>query len=70
MRIIGKSENRERIRYFIDQVDWDRNGKLDYQEFREFIVRGYARKLLMMDITKDIVYSTDLMQILPTNNYS
>ena len=63
MRIIGKSVSRERIRYFIDQVDWDMNGKLDYNEFREFIVRGYARQLLMMDITKEIVYSSDQMQI-------
>jgi hypothetical protein len=63
MRIIGKSVSRERIRYFIDQVDWDYNGKLDYNEFREFIVRGYARELLMMDITREIVYSHDQMKI-------
>lgn len=39
------------------------NGKLDYNEFREFIVRGYARQLLMMDITKEIVYSPEQFQI-------
>jgi hypothetical protein len=66
MRIIGKSINRERIRYFIDKVDWDCNGKLDYNEFREFIVRGYARELLTMDITKEIIYSHDQMEI-PSN---
>ncbi|CAF1304303.1 unnamed protein product [Adineta steineri] len=63
IRIIGKSVTRERIRYFIDKVDWDYNGKLDYNEFREFIVRGYARELLMMDITREIVYSHDQMKI-------
>jgi hypothetical protein len=63
MKIIGKSISRERIRYFINKVDWDYNGKLDYNEFREFIVRGYARELLMMDITREIVYSHDQMQI-------
>ncbi|CAF1309842.1 unnamed protein product [Adineta steineri] len=63
MHIIGKSVNREQIRYFIDKVDWDHNGQLDYNEFREFIKRGYARELLMMDITREIVYSTDKMDI-------
>jgi len=63
MFIIGKSVSRERIRYFIDKADWDRNGQLDYNEFREFIVRGYARELLMLDITKEIIYSHDQMQI-------
>ena len=63
MRIIGKSVNLQRIRDLIKKVDWDCNGKLDYNEFREFIVRGYARELLMMDITKEIVYSHDQMQI-------
>lgn len=57
MRIIGKSVSRERIRYLIDQVDRDRTGQLDYRQFREFIVCGYARELLMMDITREIVYS-------------
>lgn len=66
MRIIGKSVSRERIRSFIDKVDWDYNGKLDYNEFREFIVRGYARELLMMDITREIIYSHDQMK-LPSN---
>ena len=63
MRIIGKSVSRECIRYFIDKVDWDYNGKLDYNEFREFIVRGYARELLMMDITREIVYSNEQIKI-------
>ena len=63
MFIIGKSVSREHIRYFIDKADWDRNGQLDYNEFREFIVRGYARELLMLDITKEIIYSHDQMQI-------
>jgi Ca2+-binding EF-hand superfamily protein len=66
MRIIGKSVSRERIRCFIDKVDWDYNGKLDYNEFREFIVCGYARELLMMDITREIVYSHDQLEI-PAN---
>lgn len=66
MTILGQSISRERIRTLINQVDWDSNGKLDYNEFREFIVRGYARQLLMMDITKEIVYSSDQMQI-PAN---
>ncbi|UJR26455.1 hypothetical protein I4U23_007785 [Adineta vaga] len=69
MLIIGKSVSRERIRSYIDKVDWDYNGKLDYNEFREFIVRGYARELLMMDITKEIVYSHDQMKI-PMKNYT
>lgn len=63
MFIIGKSVSRERIRYFINKADWDQNGQLDYNEFREFIVRGYARELLMLDITKEIVYSHDQMQV-------
>ncbi len=66
MRIIGKSVSQERIRYFINKVDWDYNGKLDYNEFREFIIRGYARELLMMDITREIVYSHNQME-LPAN---
>lgn len=63
MRIIGKSINPERIRYYINKADWDYNGKLDFNEFREFIVRGYARELLMMDITREIVYSHEHLQI-------
>lgn len=63
MRIIGKSVSRDRLRHLIDQVDWDQNGQLDFNEFREFIVRGYARELLMMDITREIVYSRDQLQI-------
>lgn len=63
MRVIGRSGCRERIRQFIDKADWDHNGKLDYHEFREFIVRGYARELLMMDITREIVYSHDQLKI-------
>jgi hypothetical protein len=63
MHIIGKSVSRERIRYLIDKVDWDHNGQLDYNEFRQFIIRGYARELLMMDITREIIYSNDNMEI-------
>jgi Ca2+-binding EF-hand superfamily protein len=63
MRIIGKSVSQQRIRYYIDQIDWQRNGRLDYEQFREFIVRGYARELLMMDITRDIIYSDDQLQM-------
>jgi Ca2+-binding EF-hand superfamily protein len=63
MQIIGKSVSRERIRFLIDRVDWDQNGQLDYHEFRQFIIRGYARELLMMDITREIVYSTDRLEI-------
>jgi Ca2+-binding EF-hand superfamily protein len=63
MHIIGKSISRERIRDLINKVDWDHNGKLDYNEFRQFIIRGYARELLMMDITKEIIYSNDKMEI-------
>lgn len=66
MRIIGKSINPERIRYYINKADWDYNGKLDFNEFREFIVRGYARELLMMDITREIVYSHEHLQIPPS----
>ena len=63
MHIIGKSISRERIRDLIDRVDWDQNGQLDFHEFRQFIIRGYARELLMMDITKEIIYSKDILQI-------
>jgi len=63
MHIIGKSVNREQIRDLIDKVDWDHNGQLDYNEFREFIIRGYARELLMMDITREAVYSIDTKEI-------
>jgi Ca2+-binding EF-hand superfamily protein len=63
MHIIGKSVSREQIRNLINQVDWDHNGQLDYYEFRQFIIRGYARELLMMDITKEINYSNDKMKI-------
>ena len=63
MQIIGKSISRERIRYLIDQVDADRTGQLDYHQFRTFIVRGYARELLMMDITREIIYSHDELKI-------
>ncbi len=63
MHIIGKSVSREQIRHFINKVDWDHNGQLDYHEFRQFIIRGYARKLLMMDITRDIIYSNDKIDI-------
>ena len=65
MRILGKSVSWEHIRQFIDRADWDHNGKLDYHEFREFIVRGYARELLMMDITREIVYSHDQLRLPP-----
>ncbi len=68
MHIIGKSVSREQIRYLINKVDWDHNGKLDYNEFRQFIIRGYARELLMMDITREIIYSNNTMNIpLDTN---
>ena len=63
MQIIGKSVSRDRIRFLIDRVDWDQNGQLDYHEFRQFIIRGYARELLMMDITREIVYSADRLEI-------
>lgn len=67
IKCIGKSVSRERIRYFINKVDWDHNGQLDYNEFYQFIRRGYARELLMMNITKEIVYSNDNMPI-PNND--
>jgi len=68
MHIIGKSVSREEIRNLINKVDWDHNGKLDYNEFRQFIIRGYARELLMMDITREIIYSNNTMKIpLDTN---
>jgi Ca2+-binding EF-hand superfamily protein len=57
IHIIAKSVSREQIRYFIDKVDWNHDGQLDFNEFRQFIIRGYARELLMMDITKETVYS-------------
>jgi hypothetical protein len=63
MHIIGKSVSREEIRNLINKVDWDHNGKLDYNEFRQFIIRGYARELLMMDITREIIYSNNTMKI-------
>ena len=63
MHIIGKSISRERIRDLIKKVDWDQNGQLDYNEFRQFIIRGYARELLMMDITKEIIYSKDRLEV-------
>jgi Ca2+-binding EF-hand superfamily protein len=63
IHIIGKSVSREQIRYLINKVDWDHNGQLDYNEFRQFIIRGYARELLMMDITKEIIYSNDKMEV-------
>ncbi len=63
MHIIGKSVNRERIRNLINKVDSDHNGQLDFNEFRQFIVRGYARELLMMDITQETIYSNDHMEI-------
>ncbi|CAF1550485.1 unnamed protein product [Rotaria sp. Silwood1] len=63
IHIIGKTVNREQIRDFIDKVDCDHNGQLDYNEFYQFIIRGYARELLMMDITKEIVYTNDNMNI-------
>lgn len=63
MRIIGKSVSRERIRDLIDRADWDKNGQLDFNEFRQFIIRGYARELLMMDITREIVYSKEKLEI-------
>jgi Ca2+-binding EF-hand superfamily protein len=66
MHILGKSVSRQRIRHLIDRVDWDHNGQLDYHEFRDFIVRGYARELLMMDVTREIVYSRDQLQV-PAN---
>ncbi|CAF1149250.1 unnamed protein product [Rotaria sordida] len=64
IHIIGKSVSREQIRNFINKVDWDHNGQLDYNEFYQFIIRGYARELLMMNITKDIVYTNDNIDIL------
>lgn len=63
MQIIGKSVSPERIRTFIQRVDWDDNGKLDFKEFRQFIIRGYARDLLMMDITRDIIYSNQRLEL-------
>ncbi|UJR22619.1 hypothetical protein I4U23_025660 [Adineta vaga] len=59
IHIIGKTADREQIRGLIDKIDWDHNGLLDYNEFRQFIIRGYARELLMMDITRETVYSVD-----------
>lgn len=53
IHIIGKSINREQIRNLINQVNQNHNGQLDYNEFRQFIIKGYARELLMMDITKE-----------------
>lgn len=70
MQIIGKSVSRERIRFLIDRVDWDQNGQLDYHEFRQFIIRGYARELLMMDMTREIVYSADRLEIPRETNLS
>ena len=63
IKIIGKSVDRNEIKYLISKVDWDHNNQLDYHEFRQFIIRGYARQLLMMDITRDLVYSNDQMAI-------
>lgn len=64
MHIIGTSTvSRERIRYYIEKVDVDRNGQLDYKEFYEFIVRGYARELLMMNISREIIYSNASIQL-------
>ena len=65
MHVIGKSVQREEIRHLINKVDGNHNGQLDFNEFQEFIMRGYARELLMMDITKEIVYSNDNI-IVPT----
>lgn len=62
MQIIGKSVNPERIRTLIQRVDWDDNNQLDFKEFRQFIIRGYARDLLMMDITRDIIYSNQRLE--------
>ena len=62
MQIIGKSVSREQIRTLIQRVDWDDNGQLDFKEFRQFIIRGYARDLLMMDITRDIIYSNQRLE--------
>ena len=56
---IAKSVGREQIRYLIDKIDWDHDGQLDFNEFRQFIIRGYARELLMTDITRETVYSVD-----------
>ena len=55
MMILGQSIDRERLRFFIDRVDADRNGRLDYHGFRQFVSRGYARELLRMDIAREIV---------------
>lgn len=63
---IGKSVDRSEIQTLIAKVDWDHNDQLDYHEFRQFIIRGYARDLLMMDITEEIIYSHDQMTI-PAN---
>ncbi|CAF3164506.1 unnamed protein product [Rotaria socialis] len=57
IHVIGKIISREQIRHFIEKVDWDQDGKLDYNEFYQFIIRGYARELLMMNVTKEINYS-------------
>ncbi|CAF1323913.1 unnamed protein product, partial [Didymodactylos carnosus] len=65
MRIIGKSVSREKIKEYVGKVDWDNNQMLDYNEFRDFIVKGYARELLMMDISREIIYSHDDIQIPP-----
>ncbi|CAF1650406.1 unnamed protein product, partial [Adineta ricciae] len=62
IHIIGQSVDREQIRVLIDKIDWDHNGLLDYNEFRQFIIRGYARELLMMDITRETVYSVDRVE--------
>ena len=62
IHIIGQSVDREQMRGLIDKIDWDHNGLLDYNEFRQFIIRGYARELLMMDITRETVYSVDRVE--------
>ena len=63
MHTIGKSADREQIREYIDRVDWDDNGQLDFNEFRQFITRGYARDLLMMDITRTLIYSSESLEL-------
>lgn len=54
--ILGKCSDRSRIRFFVNRLDDDRRGYFDFHQFRQFVVRGYARELLMENITREILF--------------
>jgi hypothetical protein len=63
MTSLGRSVSRQRLRFVLDRIEHDVHKRWNFEQFRQFIRQGYARELLMMDITRDIVYSNDQLLV-------